>query len=282
MLGRVAARRGGRGRLLECLVGLLVLATAEAARAGSFTVSPLRVRLHAGEQTAVLTIRNEGDQTAVVQARAFAWRQRGDGADDYEPSNELVIFPKIVSIGKKEEKTVRIGFPGDFPDREHALRVYFEELPVSEAGVTAVRMALKIGIPVFVEPKVVVSEMRVDSVRLTQGSLAVHVRNAGNAHVLIKGIAVTGVDSSGSRTFDRRESGWYVLAGSARTFGSTVEPQDCARTRAVRLHVEFEIEHPSDTGLKGDGRFDIERADCTRPARLVPLRPSTRTVESSP
>ena len=213
--------------------------------AGTFTVSPPRIHLNADQRTAIVSLANNGNEKAVVQVSACVWGQDENGADSYQRSNDLVIFPKIVTIEREEEKTVRIGYPGPaIIDRERTMRVFFEELPISGPGEPAVRMTLKVGVPVFLEPKKASAEGRIDSVGLADGAIAVRLRNDGNTHLFVKEIAIVGEDSTGAPSYSRQQAGWYVLAGATRTFRVPVDPLESAMTWAVRAAVELEGARP--------------------------------------
>jgi fimbrial chaperone protein len=60
--------------------------------AGSFSVSPIRIELSSAQRSAVLTIRNGGDQPVVVQAQLVDWSQ-ADNEDRLEPTNDLIASP---------------------------------------------------------------------------------------------------------------------------------------------------------------------------------------------
>jgi fimbrial chaperone protein len=226
--------------------------------AGSFSVSPPRVHLSADQRTAIVSVANVGNEKAVVQVGAYVWGQDENGADSYQRSNDLVIFPKIVTIERGEEKTVRIGYPGPaIVDRERTMRLFFEELPISGPGEPAVRMALKFGVPVFLEPKKVSAGGRIDSVGLVDGAIAVRFRNDGNTHLFVKEVAIVGEDSTGARSFSRQQAGWYVLAGATRAFLVPVDPQECAMTWAVRAAVELEGARPP---RRLEARVEIPRS----------------------
>jgi hypothetical protein len=120
-----------------------------------------------------------------------------------------------------------------------------------------VRMALKLGVPVFLEPRKSSAKGRIDGVELVDGAIAVRFRNDGNAHLFVKEVAIVGEDSTGARSFSRQQAGWYVLAGATRAFRVPVDPQECAMTWAVRAAVELDGARPPS---KLEARVEIPRS----------------------
>src|SRR5262245_14939606 len=104
-----AGAGGARLTRFSAIAALFILILPIMADAGSFSVSPLRIDLDANHPTSTFQIRNDSDEKIVVQIAAAEWRQAADGTDLYEPSTELVLFPKIVEIEKGAAKSVRLG-----------------------------------------------------------------------------------------------------------------------------------------------------------------------------
>jgi fimbrial chaperone protein len=239
---------------------LLVLLVPGAAIPGSFSVSPLRVQLDASHPTSTFHVHNDSDEKIVVQIEAAEWRQAADGTDVYEPSTELVLFPKIVEIDKGAEKNVRLGMAAtSTSDKERALRVYFDELPVSKPGETAVRLALRLGIPVFVVPSILRTASNIDTVAILGGTLGARVRNDGNGHLMVRKLVAVGEDGAGAAVFRHEQAGWYVLAGAARTFRLSIPRDECERATAIRVEVEIEDSRPTRT-LKAN--LELSRSRC--------------------
>ena len=73
----------------------LAFALANAALAGNFQVSPVRLELSANATSAALTVRNEGSEAVVVQMTVLKWTQ-GDNADRYDATTEALVTPPII------------------------------------------------------------------------------------------------------------------------------------------------------------------------------------------
>ena len=256
------------------LAALLSASPTAEAHAGSFSVAPYRVHLDQDHPSAVVKVRNQGDGTAVVQITAVKWSQDPDGVDRYEPSTDLVLFPKIVEIDEGLEKSVRIGLPvPNRTDQELAMRVYFEQLPVPRPGASELRVGLKVGVPVFFTPRGALPEPRIETVDLPQDTLLVRVRNQGNTYFMASKLAAHGVDSAGATTFVREQDGWYVLAGAARLFRLRLEPEERARSKTI--HVSVTIEDPRRPGKKSSQEADFEVPRTRGGSDLVRRGPHT-------
>ena len=66
---RIACRRAA-----SLLLGFALSATASA---GSFQVNPIRIELSKGITTAVVTVRNDGEEAVVLQSSVLGWTQEG-------------------------------------------------------------------------------------------------------------------------------------------------------------------------------------------------------------
>ncbi|UCE19196.1 MAG: molecular chaperone, partial [Gemmatimonadota bacterium] len=112
--------------------------------AGSFTVHPIKVFVEPEKKTATLIVTNNGEEVVAIQVEGIVWRQDEGGKDTFEPTQDIIFFPKIFSVGPKEERVVRIGYNGQWPVTEKTYRLFLRELPVSKPGETALKMALRI------------------------------------------------------------------------------------------------------------------------------------------
>src|SRR5262245_15618685 len=127
----------------------------EAAVAGSFNVSPVRVELSAKDRTQALTVRNQGDQPSVVQVQLFAWSQDA-GQDILQPTTDVLVSPPVFTVQPGQSQLLRIALRGVAdPARQLSYRAILQEVPQqAREGGPALQVALKISLPVFVEPPV--------------------------------------------------------------------------------------------------------------------------------
>ena len=62
------------------------------ARAGSFSVNPVRVELSAQRMSAVVEVENTSSGEVTVEARTFSWSQNS-GKDQLSPTREIIVTP---------------------------------------------------------------------------------------------------------------------------------------------------------------------------------------------
>lgn len=209
------------------------------ALAGSFRAVPVRLYLDARTKTAVLRVTNDGDEKVTVQLEAVSWAQDSEGKDIYEPTKDIIFFPKIADIEKGEEKIIRVGYEGKKAlSDEKTYRLFIQELPVSKPGEVAIKMAIRLGLPVFVAPEKAVKQGVIEKMDISEGSLLVRVRNKGNSHIIISRIKAKGIDDSGADAFAAESAGWYVLAGGARVFAVDVAKEDCLKAKEIKVEAE--------------------------------------------
>jgi fimbrial chaperone protein len=234
----MAGRTCSKGKLLVLLsaVGLAVC-RADVLLAGAFSVWPVQVVLSGSRTTALVKVVNEGSETARLQVTAHAWDQAPDGEIRLTPTGDLAFFPALFELAPGKERNVRIGVivkPGAV---EKTYRVFFEELPGAPTEQTgaAVRMMLRMSVPVFVEPAAPRRTAVIDGVELRAGELSWAVRNTGNARFVLQSVSVAGLDEAARPVFERRLEGWYVLAGGERVYRSALAPEECRPARSVRI-----------------------------------------------
>jgi fimbrial chaperone protein len=229
--------------------------------AASLKFVPMSILLDSSQKRGALTIINSGDEKVTVQLQLMKWTQDGQGRDGYEPTKDLVFYPQIVSIAAGKEGTVRVGYDqqGSFSS-ERSYRLFVQELPVRKPGEKVVRIALRVGIPVFIAPRDPRPALSYEDFRIADGRLHVTFRNNGNAHSMIQKISVSGLDEAGREVFSRELGGWYVLPGVSRAFPIEVDPEECRAAKIIKIQ-----------GTAGDvivrGQFNVDAASCAQLAQ---------------
>lgn len=201
-------------RLLILWLGAAGLAAAQGASSG-FTVSPVRLELAPGAKAASLTVENDASRARTVQVGAMRWTQI-NGEDHYEPATDLIVNPPVFRIAPGASQIVRAGFRGGAPAamNESAYRLYVQEVPdIIEAAPNQLRLLLRIGVPLFVQPvKQGEATAQWNADRVPSGATRVSLSNAGNQRLRLLDLKAT--DAAGQR-FD--VAGLvYVLPGSTR------------------------------------------------------------------
>lgn len=198
-------------------VCLVVLSGAGPVAASDWAVDPVRIDLSPQQQTAVLQVRNNSDQATTIQIKAVSWSQQA-GKEVYEPTRELLVSPPAFTLAAKAEQLVRVALRRTAdPASELSYRINLQEIPPPPApGFVGLQVALRVGLPVFVQPltgkaspKAVWTAAALDDKRIKVG-----LDNQGNAHLQVSELAlyVPGVEPAIAG-----ESGLsYALAGQTR------------------------------------------------------------------
>lgn len=230
----------GRPRPIWSMVALslgLALGQTGRAHAGAVRVTPTRVALTASTASALVTVKNEGSEPLGLQVSAFAWDQDAKGAMRLTPTEDILVFPTLLTVGPGQERNLRVGAATPFAPTEKTYRIFIEELPPpekpSESGEFQLRMLTRLGVPVFLQPAKPAPGGGVDAMAVREGRFTFAVRNTGNVHFVLQGVDVKGLGPAGEPVFERRLEGWYVLSGGTRLYELELPPADCARIASV-------------------------------------------------
>lgn len=220
---------------------LLLVLLGVHARAADVSISPVRLAFSSDKNTDVLYVRNRSQDAIRMQLSVYAWAQDDLGKDVLTPTTEIVAFPKILEIAGGEERIIRVGSRAQGAGQEKTYRLYLEELPNEtpvRTQVSLIRTLTKVGIPVFLSP---VQEMPQDaamsSLTLTGAGLGVMVENPGNVHDVIQSVQVTGLDGNGNAIHVREVAGWYLLAGSRKSYNIEIAREDCLKLSDIDVLV---------------------------------------------
>jgi fimbrial chaperone protein len=205
-----------RRRFLAASVAAALCGSSSAVLAGSFFVSPVRLELSAGRPVATVIVRNDDTVTTVVQLEVVSWGQNAT-EDLYNATPELLATPPIFSLPAGGKQVVRIGLRRA-PDarQELSYRLFLQEIPPPlTADFQGMRMALRVGLPVFVAPVATARANLTWSAAATpDGAIKVGLVNNGSAHVKIANLQSTVLATSEASNVEQVSS--YVLPGQSR------------------------------------------------------------------
>ncbi len=210
-----------------------------------FTVAPVKLKLFPEQKSTVLKLINRDDQAVKVQVYVRTWSQDETGSDIHQETSELIVYPKILTIEGHQERPLRIGFQGKWPQQtEQAYRIYVEELRVKDSresqGIsTGITMLLHMSIPAFVMPNQTVStpQFEIEHIEKRNAVLKVGVRNTGDSHFMVSNIEVNWLDKNGSTLSSQSTQGWYVLPHQRIFFDIPLEKVECLAVQAARINV---------------------------------------------
>ncbi len=208
--------------------------------AGSLSVTPIRIELSSTQRSVALTVRNDGEQSTVVQAQLVAWSQ-ADNEDRLEPTTDILASPPIFTIAAGAVQVLRVALrtPPD-PARERSYRILVTEVPgTAQPGFTGAQFALKISLPIFVEAGAAKTAPKVEwsGTRTAAGELALTGVNTGAKHIQVQAIDVM---SEGSAPDARFAGLLYILPGQRRTV--TIKPVDGHKIAAERVRIQAETD----------------------------------------
>lgn len=187
-------------------------------QAGGLGVNPIRVDLSATAPTAAITLNNGGDTAMVLQLQIAKWTVVA-GEDHYEPSDDLLVTPPVFSIAPGTTQIVRVGL-GNSPDaqREGAYRLFVEEVPPpAKPGYQGLRVALRVGVPVFVAPaQAAQATLQWSARRSGADRVVVQVGNLGQAHGRVLGLSLR--ELGHDRVLVTDTAARYILPGQTRAW----------------------------------------------------------------
>ena len=70
----------------------------------NFSVNPIRIFFDGENKTNILAITNESPENVTLQLKAVTWTHDEDGKGIYSPTEDIIFFPKIVTIKANEQK----------------------------------------------------------------------------------------------------------------------------------------------------------------------------------
>lgn len=230
-------------KVLPILLAFVALLLPVESAASAYTVNPTRVYLSAGTGSALVTLRNESAEPLRMQVKAQRWAQSLDGDIQLSPTEDLIVFPALLTLKPGEERKIRVAAAIGFGAVEKTYRLYVEELPpttTEKSEGAAVRILTRMGVPIFLQPARPQAAALVRDLALSGGRVSFQLANTGNSHFLPSSVIVRGFTASGSSVGDWPLSGWYVLAGSARAFSLALDPPACERVRSLLVEVTVE------------------------------------------
>lgn len=200
------------------LVPALVVSS-DAHAAASLIVRPTRITITEDQPVVAVDIQNTGATETVLQLQIMAWSQQ-EGDDVYTEAEELglIVCPPMFTIPAGETQIVRIALDDIERDwnREGTFRLFIQEIPPEPSeDTTAVQVAVRIGVPIFLSPAKVTQPPLAWSVEDRGGEgLWATARNDGNVHALVSGVRLQTGDQVHFQTSTHR----YVLPGATVTW----------------------------------------------------------------
>jgi fimbrial chaperone protein len=223
------------------VAGAMWLATATTAAAATFTVNPTQIFLAGKTTTVLLTLKNESDEPLRFQLSAFAWQQSPSGELSLTPTQDVVFFPALLTLGPGEERRIRVGSTVTAASQERTYRIFVEELPPMDAPAAgaAVRVLTRMGVPIFIRPSKETASANLHGLELRNGVLHFVLANGGTVHFVPQKVLVRGTGTGGERSFEHEVQAWYVLAGGRREFDVALPASACGGMSGLAVDVQI-------------------------------------------
>jgi fimbrial chaperone protein len=208
--------------------------------AATYTVNPTRVYLSARATSALMTLKNESETPLRMQLRAQRWAQTRAGEMQLADTEDLIVFPSLLTLKPGEERKVRVATTAPFGQVEQSYRLSVEELPAAAPDApdgASVRIITRMGIPVFLQPPRPAATAVLQGLGLSNGALAFELANTGNTHYIPESVVVRGFTAAGQPVGEWPLSGWYVLAGGVREFSLKLPRPACDKVRSLLVEV---------------------------------------------
>lgn len=195
----------------------LVAAVAPLAQAAQFTITPVRIFMTPRDRAVAVTVVNEGDEEVVMQADLYTWKQKADGSDDLQLTEDLILTPPILKLPAHGRQVVRLARLGPPPtDAQLTYRLIVREVPEARANSQLqLQVALAFSLPVFITPAGVKRNLDCGLKRSAPDAVQVLCANTGNAYAQIRELELVG---AGGAKLASRDQGGYLLPSVQRSF----------------------------------------------------------------
>lgn len=206
------------GPLAALLLSGLLMASSVVQAASSILIWPINPTLSADQSSRPLWLENQANVPATLQIRILRWRQVQQ-RNDYQPQNEVLPSPPVVTIAPGDRQLVRLTLAGAAPSSgEQAYRILVDEIPdarqqAREAEGSRVNFRMRYSVPLFVnsgepprEDMQIARALRWEVVT-EGGQRYLRVHNSGRTHARLTRVQM------GNATLAEGLLG-YVLAGA--------------------------------------------------------------------
>jgi len=233
-------------------VFLLWLASAVCA-ASEFSVTPIRLDMEPGMRSAAVTVVNDDELPLRLQLKLMQWTQDASGLDVYTESDELVYFPKLMSVQPRDRRLVRIGLKAPAGATERTYRLFLDELPeTARPSASGLSFTVRFALPIFLPAAESHPRGAIESIELEGGRLRIAVANTGNQN-----FRITSVSAHAVTGFAAELAGWYLLPGARRVHTMEIPAEACRSLRRLDVTVKTDK-------LSLEGGLDVEPRMCGR------------------
>ena len=232
----------------------LALCTAAGASAGNLGFGPPTLDLNARARIGTVSLTNRAADPARFEIKVFRWAQLLDGRMQLDPTEDVIVFPQLITIPGNETRRLRVSLMVPPGELEKTYRIQVTEIPgfsgTARAPGGSIAMLSELKLPIFYAPEHAQIAGAIQGAGVHHGALAFSVANTGTVHFETKRLTVTLFGLNGRVVSSRQIDGWYVLPGGRREYRLPLP--NCGDIRAVTIsadagaHVEQTIDVPAD------------------------------------
>ncbi len=186
----------------------------------------------------ILRIQNESSRSIRFQVRLFSWKQTPLGRFLLRPSEDLVYFPRLLTLPGNKTRIIRIGTESPFTKVEKTYRLLVRELPSSTSPGNAVRLLLNISVPVFILPEKQILNGKITYFNLHHRIFSFTFVNHGTVYYVPQNIKVTGLAKNGKPIFYQNITGWYVLPNETREYQVKIPYSKCGKIKVITVKAQ--------------------------------------------
>ena len=154
------------------------------------------------------------------------WEQV-DGKDRLTPTRDVLVSPVVFTLPANGSQLVRVALQRRAdPDRELSYRLILTEVPPqASSNFTGLNVALRLSLPIFVEPVAAVQpKLEWTATRGSGDGVDVSALNTGGAHARVLSLSVAPVDDPAAAI--PQQAAAYILPGQSRTWVLNINQKD--------------------------------------------------------
>lgn len=211
----------------------LLLATPLVAQAATLGVSPVRLTLSPAHPTGVLNVNNTASDSELVQVQLVKWSQE-NGKDVFAPTQAILATPPIFRLEGGGTQVIRVGLrTPPTSGKETTYRLFMTQIPPpKQPGFVGLQFALRVSLPIFVDPVTKVAPvLRWSAKLLSPKKLVVNATNVGTAHVQVLRLTLA---LPAPRKSLSHKAGSYILPGNTAHWDFKL---NSPLAKGVQLHV---------------------------------------------
>jgi P pilus assembly chaperone PapD len=221
--------------------------------AAKLQIWPTHVYISKDQPIATVNLRNLGNTAVNLQGTAYAWEMDEQGKTTLTDIDGFVFYPKMLTIEANEQKTLNVGYDGDFPALEKPYRLKIRELPqlknaqqtqTAESSL-GIKPLLELSVPLFVRStrRDLSPKASVETPSQTATGVRVGIRNHGQQNFLLRGVNLSWLDAAGKTQFaQQHEHAIRVLPQRRLRQDIAIPTLSCGN--ASKLDVELVLEQP--------------------------------------